>query len=73
MGFGRLRGTPMHFEHLEVDNETKNTKVAFQITPCATIIFHDAEPGVQPKPACIELHRFASNGDELIDRIDCKP
>jgi len=68
-----LRGTPMHFEHLEVDNETKNTKVAFQITPCATIIFHDAEPGVQPKPACIELHRFASNGDELIDRIDCKP
>jgi len=69
----RLRGTPLHFEHWAVDNETKSTGGAFQGAPCAIIIFHDAKLGLQPKPACIELHRFASKGVGLVDRINCIP
>ena len=71
----RSSGNPMIFEHVDVDNPSRNAKAGFRGMTCAKVIIHDGY-AVEPRsmePAWIELHTLAPNGANITNRIDCEP
>jgi Dolichyl-phosphate-mannose-protein mannosyltransferase len=71
----RSGGSAMIFEHIDVDNPTRNARAGFQGMTCATVTIHDGY-SVEPtstQPAWIELHRLGPDGADIANRIDCEP
>jgi hypothetical protein len=67
-------GPPTYFEHIDVENQTRNASAGFPGAQCARIIIHEADPNaLSTRPTWIELHRLGRDGADVENRFDCKP
>jgi hypothetical protein len=71
----RSTGAAISFEHVDVDNPSRNAKAGFQGAPSATVTIHDGDSDepTSTQSAWIELHRLGPGGTDIADRIDCQP
>jgi hypothetical protein len=71
----RSRDTRILFEHIDVDNPSRNARAGFQGPACATVIIHDhyLEVPKSTEPPWIELHTLGPGGADIVNRIDCDP
>jgi hypothetical protein len=67
-------GPPTYFEHIDVDNQTRNATAGFEGVPCARMIVHEADPTAPSiRPTWIELHRLGPAEADVESRFDCRP
>lgn len=71
----RAKDTRILFEHIDVDNPSRNARAGFQGPACATVIIHDhyLEVPRSTEPPWIELHTLGPSGADMVNRIDCEP
>ena len=71
----RSRDTRILFEHIDVDNPSRNVRAGFQGPVCATVIIHDhyLEVPKSTETPWIELHTLGPSGADKLNRIDCEP
>ena len=70
----RANGTPIYFEHIDVENQTRSATAGFPGGVCATVGLHDADLRAPLlRPMWIEVHHQGSSGVELQDRFECRP
>jgi len=70
----RSSGSPIYFEHIGVDNQTRSAAAGFPGAMCASIAIHDADPSAPvARPTWVELRRQGPDGTDMASRFDCRP